>query len=765
MQIKIKNFTLLWFLLLVFSLKVASQENNKKLPLVLVFSAIEQQFGYQFNYAKDAVEHIRLVAPSKGFSFKETLNYLRNNTEFNYTVIGDFFVLVSQASSTSFKSQKLQQLQEVIVPGYIVRGINKLNNGSFKIDFSNFSMLPGLIEADVLQSVQAFPGIQSINENVSNINIRGGSHDQNLILWDGIKMYQSGHFFGLISMYNPQITEKVVLVKNGSDVSLTDGISGTIAMKTKDDINTQFKGNIALNFIDANGFADVPISKKSSIQLALRKSISDWVETPAYHKFFRKISEGTEVDNTSNSLRNSNEQFDFYDASFRWIYKITEKDELRVNFINVANELIFYENTNQESRRSSVEQNSIAGAISYARKWNNRLRTKIEIYETDYKLKAINANILDNQRFLQENVVSETSFKFKSYHRFNENLSLLAGYHSVETKVSNLDDVDKPIYRFLVSEVVRTHGLFSQLNYTSRSGLTNLSAGLRFNHIDKFNKQLLEPRFSFNHKFKEHFNIEVLGELKHQNTTQIISFQNDFLGVEKRRWFLANNTDIPILKSRQVSLGLSYSKSGWLLSAEIYHKKVNGITAQSQGFQNQYQFAKASGSYQTNGLDFILRKRIRQFNVWLSYAHMDNNYSFQSLQNRTFPSNYNLNHALTLGTTYMLQNLKISAGFNWFSGKPTTFPVMGNEVVNNSVNFESSNSSYLSDYFKADISMLYRFKIGTHTKADLGASIWNIFDTDNEINNIFRVNSEGTIAKTQETSLGFTPNFVLRVYF
>ena len=157
-----------------------------------------------------------------------------------------------------------QQLAEVVVYDYLTRGIDKLNNGAYTIDFNQFTILPGLIENDVLQSVQAFPGIQSINETVSNINIRGGSHDQNLILWDGIKMYQSGHFFGLISMYNPQITQRVTLRKNGSPVGLTDGVSGTISMETDRDINNKAQGNLGINFLDASGFADIPLGDKSS---------------------------------------------------------------------------------------------------------------------------------------------------------------------------------------------------------------------------------------------------------------------------------------------------------------------------------------------------------------------------------------------------------------------------------------------------------------------------------------------------------------------
>jgi hypothetical protein len=48
--------------------------------------------------------------------------------------------------------------------------------------------------------------------------------------------------------------------------------------------------------------------------------------------------------------------------------------------------------------------------------------------------------------------------------------------------------------------------------------------------------------------------IKTRREFKNQTTTQIIDFEDDFLGVEKRRWVLVNNEDIPIATSKQKAL-------------------------------------------------------------------------------------------------------------------------------------------------------------------------------------------------------------------
>ncbi|MBT8184321.1 MAG: carboxypeptidase-like regulatory domain-containing protein, partial [Eudoraea sp.] len=44
-----------------------------------------------------------------------------------------------------------QQLPEIVLSDYLIRGLDKLDNGSFQLDFDRFSILPGLVEEDVLQ--------------------------------------------------------------------------------------------------------------------------------------------------------------------------------------------------------------------------------------------------------------------------------------------------------------------------------------------------------------------------------------------------------------------------------------------------------------------------------------------------------------------------------------------------------------------------------------------------------------------------------------
>ena len=126
------------------------------------------------------------------------------------------------------------------------------------------------------------------------------------------------------------------------------------------------------------------------------------------------------------------------------------------------------------------------------------------------------------------------------------------------------------------------------------------------------------------HQLSKKWQLEILAEKKSQYVSQAVYFQNDFLGIEKRRWKLSNNSSIPIVQSSQVSLGLHYNKNNWLFSMDSYYKKVNGITTRSQGFQNQYQFVDAIGLYEVKGIDFLVQKKWSVFTSWLTYSLSQN---------------------------------------------------------------------------------------------------------------------------------------------
>lgn len=758
------------FFLNIASLK-AQNTQKKKQPLTSILKILEKRYNISFSYIDDTVENINIILPNSDLKLEEVLELLAAETQLGFELLDNRFIVIRKNIETKPNSIKTQHLKEVIVSNYLTTGIAKLNDGSITIKPETFGILPGLIEPDVLQTIQALPGVLSTDETVSNINVRGGTHDQNLMLLDGIKMYQSGHFFGLISAFNPYTTNRVNIYKNGTSAKYGDGISSVIDMQLPNEIAKEFKAGLGFNLINADVFAKIPLSKKTELQLSSRRSVTDLVVSPTYDEYFKRIFQDSDLTNTNRNSISKNENFYFYDVNLKFLYDITKNDKIRINFLNVNNLLNYDEqstiNDINEAFNSKLSQQNLATGITYSRDWNESFSTTGQVYVSNYDLDATNHDITNNQRLIQENEVFDSAAKLDINYTPNHRLKINGGYQFTEVGISNLEDVNNPAFRSYIKEVIRSHAAYCETRLLSNSTQTNLKLGGRLNYIPKFNMFFAEPRLTFSQQLFNDFRLEILGEFKSQTTTQIIDLQNDFLGIEKRRWVLSNNSTIPVLKSKQVSAGIYYNKNKLLISIETYIKNVDGITTRSQGFQNQFQFVNSIGSYEIKGIDFLLNKQFNDIvSTWISYSFNSNNYIFYTLNNgKPFPNNANIKHAIDFAGTFTHKNFKLAMGLNWHSGKPTTLPDPDDDLTDNEITYLKPNSSNLKDYLRADCSSTYSFMISNTSHATIGVSVWNVFNNKNIINSYYKLDDENKILKVENQSLGITPNLSFRMGF
>ena len=733
---------------------------------------IDGQTGSMINGATIQAKNRFTISDEKGnFRFDkvnigDTLLVRCLGYEYSNTPVSEF---LNDPINTIRLRQQIQRLKEVVITNFITQGIDKEADGTIVIRSETLDILPGLTEPDVLQTIQALPGIMSIDETVSDINVRGGTDDQNLILWNGIRMYQSGHFFGLISAFNPFITREVGLIKNGSSACLGDAVSSIVNIQTDNRVKQRVSGSAGMNMVNMDINITIPVFKKSSLQFSARRSLADIMQTPTYKSYFERAFRNSEVTNPTDnpdSLLNSNDEFKFYDFSLNYNYNVSSKDKLEFSFLKIYNNIEYRENAfiNNDTltRTSGLKQKSLAAGIVYRRLWNEKLRTNLQLYLSDYKLNAVNQDIFNNQRLIQENGILDKSLKLDSRYFFSDNLNLLAGYQLSEVGIGYLVDINNPDYRRYVKKVLLNHAVFTEANFSSRSGNTRLRSGLRLNYYSKFNKWLIEPRIAFNQKFLDYFSFELLGEFKSQTTTQIIDRQNEFLGVEKRRWILSNNEDIPVITSRQLSTGIHYQQSGILISVEGYIKQVKGIISSSQGFQNQYQYIRSAGDYKVAGLDFLINKRFKHVNTWLSYSLARNDYYFPEFIPQSFPNNLDIRHSLSYGFSFQLRRFQIASGIDWRTGKPYTKPV---GVSDDQILYYPANSSRFENYIRLDLSAIYKINFRDKMHGDIGVSVWNFVNTPNTLDVYYQLDDTDEIQEIWQNALSITPNFMFRVYY
>ncbi len=764
-------YLFLLFYFLNISAGISQNKFKDSRPLATILSIIETRYQVNFSYLDRTIENKVATIPSQELTLSEALEHLKSETNLDYIILNNANIVISKRTNP-FSDFITQKLEEVVITNYLTKGISKKSDGKINIKTDDFGMLPGLIEPDILQSIQSLPGIISVDECVSNINVRGGTHDQNLILWDGIKMYQSGHFFGLVSAFNPYLTKEVNVSKNGTSTKYGDGVSSVIDMQQSNSLDQEFKAGAGFNLIHADAYAKLPLDENAEFQISARRSVTDFVFTPTYDQFLQRVFQDSDFSNAGQGNSNvisNNERFYFYDIAAKFLYDITDQDQIRFNFSTINNSLTYDQeplDASQDPLQNSLEQSNFATGVQYLKYWNSKLTTTAQIYYTNYDLNSTNFDITNTQRIDQDNQVDDFGIKINATNHIDDHLKLHGGYQFSEVIVSNSETFDNPAFESFVKEVVRTHSIYGEAEFTSANRNTYARIGLRTNYIEKFSEFFTEPRLSVSHKLNNDFRLEFLAELKSQTTSQIIDLQNDFLGIEQRRWILSNNEDIPIIKSVQGAFGIHYNKNKLLISAEAYIKDVEGITSRSQGFLNQFEFIGDVGKYQVRGVDFLINKQFDSFSTWLSYTYSTNDYTFDNINNgNSFPNNIDIRHSATFAGTYTLDNLKLALGVNWLSGRPLTRPIPNQIVGNSVIEYESPNSSRINDYFRTDISATYKLKFTDKLDASIGASIWNLFDRRNILNAYYILDNNGDVVTINNLSLGITPNISFRVEF
>ncbi len=148
-------------------------------------------------------------------------------------------------------------------------------------------------ETDVLKTIQLLPGVQSGTEGTNGINVRGGGPDQNLILIDGVPVYNANHLFGFFSVFNTDAINDVSLIKGGFPASYGGRLSSVIDVKMKEGNNKKFGGTASFGLISTKLALEGPIVKdKTSFIVSFRRTWLDMIADPIIQKYSKKTDNG-----------------------------------------------------------------------------------------------------------------------------------------------------------------------------------------------------------------------------------------------------------------------------------------------------------------------------------------------------------------------------------------------------------------------------------------------------------------------------------------
>ena len=674
------------------------------------------------------------------------------------------------------------RLNEVVVQEYLAAGMTKTRDGAIKIHPNSLDILSGLPEPDILQNTQLLPGVESPSETASDLYIRGGTPDQNLILWDGIKMYSSKHFFGMISAFNPYIAKDVRIYRGGVRPEYGDRISGVVDIGTDDNVPAKTEGGFGLNMTHADMYLKIPFSKNFGVLVSGRRSIKEVIDTPTFNSFSKKIFQNTSITNNKTlfdpNFSQSREDFYFTDITLKIIGQLSPKDQISISNILTKNKLD-YAFTDENIEYNSDDRLSIQNLgsnITWERSWGAKFSSKSQLYysEYDFEYNGRTGFLEDDFSTSKENNVKELGANFHTDWNLNNELTFSNGYQYFSNQVSyafKSGDFDAGDNRNSP-----THGFYSQLNYTEQDKWY-LDLGLRVNYYTGVKLTNFQPRFYAERLIGKNFRIKASAEVKSQAVSQIIEFITADFGLENQIWALTEETDSPLLISDQYSIGFLISKKGWHLDVDGYYKRIDGLNSFTRGFESAQDFF-SEGKSTTKGVDVLLKKKINKYSSWLGYTYSTTDFTFDDLnQGNTFKGNNDITHSLTWTHSYKWDGFQFSLGWKYRTGIPYSKPI-GTTVIddNTFLEYGAVNSQRLPDYHRLDFSAIHEFKLSKKDDSlmgKVGFSLLNLYNRENLLSKSFALfgtvdeNGQPTaeIGEVNRFSLKTTPNFILRISF
>ena len=183
----------------------------------------------------------------------------------------------------NIRLQTNNQLEEVVVLSEKREaGIHSTGMGAIDIPMKQIRNTPAILgEADLLKTIQLMPGVQAGIEGFSGLYVRGGGPDQNLILLDGIPIYNADHLLGVFSIFTPEAMKKVTLFKGSFPARYGGRLSSIVDIRTNDGDMQNYHGTVSVGLLTSKLHMEGPIQKdKTSFCLTGRRTYLDLIARP-----------------------------------------------------------------------------------------------------------------------------------------------------------------------------------------------------------------------------------------------------------------------------------------------------------------------------------------------------------------------------------------------------------------------------------------------------------------------------------------------------
>lgn len=746
----------------------------------------EQKTKEPIPYANiyDSAFQVQATADSNGY-FELSLKAATYHFEISSVGYQTVYKEITLTGNISIEVHLQQdvQLQEVTVTSEKFSKTAEMStSGITTITSATVERLPAFLgEKDIMKAVLLTPGIQSGQEGARGIFVRGGSPDQNLIVFHNAPVYNASHIYGFLSVFTTESLNKMDIYKSYIPVQYGGRLSSVISIEPNYGNTDSWKGDYSISFITSKFHIEGPIKKdKTSMNFTIRDCHAGFFTAPIAKSQYKKNG----IDGTL--------KYFFYDINGAIRHQINDKNTLSWS-LYAGSDLFTFGDGKSYPRATHFSSYSTTRNLNWMNianslEWETRLK-KVTIsnmytysfYKLDSRQRLYNvyrdyiseASYISTTQYNTLSRISEngwqTNFRqtVKKDHLFNYGIRLSDRIFTINNVNANIKDstnttIQRDRYAY---PKVNAIDLYTYLDY-------------KFTWKDKLELSAGAQLFMYYANKKAFFYPQPRAELIYHPIAGM-SMRASVLQTVQPMHLLTNNTgdilnDVWVPATAKVE-----PETAWQYSGGVQYDHPKGYTVSIDGYYktmhhlSEYKYGTTfildniswddqllnSGTGKAYGMELFFAKTKGQFTAWVKYNLGWSTRHYPELNDgKTYYYKYDRRNDVSIVLQYKLKKhfdftIAWTYGTGWRMTTPNSsyasdatlynydkanLPLNGTQ--NMYTYWNERNNYVLPAYHHLDIGMNYTTQ-GKRVTHQLNVSIYNVYNHKN-IFTVYRQDAE-----------------------
>lgn len=577
-------------------------------------------------------------------------------------------------------SESLELSEITVVGNKKELGVQGSQMSTIEVPVSQIKSVPSLFgETDVIKALQLLPGVKAGSEGSAGMHVRGGGPDENLLLLDGVPVYNVNHMFGFFSVFNADAIKNVTLYKGSFPARFGGRLSSVVDIRMNDGDDKRYHGNITVGLISSKINIEGPIIKeKTTFNFSARRTYADLLAQPLIAMAAKKEGAGK-----------ASAGYYFYDLNGKISHKFSDRDRLYLStymgddviYANIRDS--YYEYGNQ-TETGKIKMDWNWGNLISALRWNHVINNKLFMnttaaytryrfymavgteYETVVKTppSTTSETITLGYRSGIEDYSAKVDFDWSPNSNHDIKFGANHTYHTFRpgvtvARLKSTGDVTQNMDTTIGDQNVSAHETTAYIEDNISLGrIVKLNAGLHLSSFyvqDRFYPSLPQPRLGLRVLMSDKLSMKMgyaaMSQYIHLLSNSNISLPTDLWVPVTRR--------IPPMSSSQYSAGLFYNLGNVVdFSVEGYYKSMENLIeyrdgASFFGSSTGWEDKVYMGRGWAYGVEFLAQKTVGKTTGWIGYTWSKSERLFdregQKINNGlVFPAKYDRRHDVSV---------------------------------------------------------------------------------------------------------------------